>query len=302
MGQAKHRKAKEPNYGKIKEPSKMRGLIISCPVEIQGEKEIYSWNLTQLDPQDLRFSLFFWDRLCWPKPAFDLMPTFHEASFLEEAGVLDRPTYLHLGNRAKSMIKTYLTAFEDYEKSQPGMWAFGTGLNSIKTQTELFIEEQGTAIELQRSIPIPTEDVPLEEILEFRQRRRDELLLFRSYIENLATEINSSSDSVDALKKAQRNIDEACKNLMIVTREWRAPIYLANFSSNFNLDLKKAATSAYAAWLSLSEMGLPETTSIIGAGITGLQSQISIKSDIKFRSFKKATSPFKYAYSISKQF
>ncbi|MNH34260.1 hypothetical protein D3C79_948400 [compost metagenome] len=138
--------------------------------------------------------------------------------------------------------------------------------------------------------------------MEFRHKRRDELLLFRQYIEDLALEINGSSDSVDALNKAKRNIDDACSNLWTVTREWEVPIYLSNFSASFNLDLKKLASSAYVTWQSLSSMGLSDTTSIIGAATAGAQSQLSVKSDVKFRPFKKSRSPFKYAFSISQHF
>ncbi|GLO44146.1 DUF6236 family protein [Pseudomonas putida] len=282
----------------------MRGLIISSPVTIKDGKEIYKWESFLLDPQDLRFSIFFWDRLAWPRLEFNTMeiPVGDDALFLQSAGILERPTYFYLGNGARAKIKGYISTLEKYEEQHPGMWAMGNGANSIITESDYFESNAGTLIELLRCVPIPTQDVPLSEILEFRHKRRDELLLFRQYIEDLSLEINGSSDSVDALNKAQRNIDEACSNLWSVTREWNMPIHLSNFSTSFNLDLKKAASSAYVAWKSLSSMGLPDTTSIIGAVAAGVQSQLSVKSDVKFRPFKKSRSPFKYAFSISQHF
>ena len=47
MGEAKRRKALDPHYGQTK-----RGLIVSCPLEIQGTQLLVK--STHLDPQELR--------------------------------------------------------------------------------------------------------------------------------------------------------------------------------------------------------------------------------------------------------
>jgi hypothetical protein len=105
MGESKRRKASDPNYGKPKptpgppwssfapptfrmplgptqtpgppkptpgrseylpeflEPTQ-RGLVVSSPLVIQGGRIFVG--SSNLDPQELRFSLLFWDRLAWP--------------------------------------------------------------------------------------------------------------------------------------------------------------------------------------------------------------------------------------------
>lgn len=299
MGEARRRKATEPFYGKIRDRPSMRGLIISAPIVIDGDSFIFKGGL---DPEDLRFSLFFWDRLSWPQSAGIAIGSCPSASYLESAGILERPSFFFNGNQTKAHVRGYLSTLEQYEHTQPGMWTFGSGANSIQGDHTLFTENNGTLIELQRCIPIPQRDVPLAEILEFRQRRRDELLLFRLYLDDIASEIISTSDSVDALNRAQKKLDETCRNLIKVTREWRVPIYLTNFRASFNLDLGKAASSAFKTWSALGVMGLSGTTAEIGAIAAGINSQISIKSDVALRQFRRKTSPFKYAYSIEQEF
>lgn len=299
MGEAKRRKATEPLYGKIRDRTSMRGLIISTPAVVDGSRVTFKG---ALDPEDLRFSLFFWDRLSWPQSAGIAIGSCPSASYLESAGILERPGFFFNGDQTKAHIRGYLSTLEQYERTQPGMWALGSGANSIQGDHSLFTDNNGAIIELQRCIPIPKKDVPLAEILEFRQRRRDELLIFRQYLDDIASEIVSTSDSVDALNRAQKNLDETCRDLIRVTKEWQAPIYLTNFRASFNLDLGKAVSTAFKTWSALGIMGLSGTTAEIGAVAAGINSQISIKSDVAFRQLRRETSPFKYAYSIEREF
>ena len=304
MGQAKERKKLEPNYGKIKKPTKMRGLIISPPITIKDNKEILNFESFFFDPQDLRFSLFFWDRLSWPKPEIDTMPhpIGQEAHFLYSAGILERPIYNNLGCGAKAKIRGYASTLENYEIKDPGMWALGNGTNSVTTDSEYFEQNKGAAIELLRCVPIPRNDVPLNDILEFRHKRRDELLLFRQHIESLAAEVSGANDSADAFLKAKAQLDSSCKNLIITTKEWQLPVYISDYEASFNVDITKAISSFTQTSRNLSTLGLDETSVLLGSLAAGLQSQISLKGKPRFRPFKKSRSPYGYAYSISKAF
>ncbi len=64
MGEAKCRKVNDPNFGRVPKSANYRGLVVSPPIEIDGTSlHVKSSNL---DPQELRFALLFWDQLVWP--------------------------------------------------------------------------------------------------------------------------------------------------------------------------------------------------------------------------------------------
>lgn len=86
MGEAKQRMRSDPAYGRVPKDSRRRGLIVSAPIEIEGNR-LYAKSST-LDPQELRFALLFWDQLVWPSSR-----AIHFASGADEL-FLESPTAL----------------------------------------------------------------------------------------------------------------------------------------------------------------------------------------------------------------
>lgn len=299
MGEAKFRKQNDVHFGKLPNSIKKRGLIISNPMTISGTSVSGG---SSLDPQDLRFSLFFWDRLVWPEAGGIHFGGSKDEAFLESSGILERPSYHYNGDVSKTILMGYLQALQDYNKKEPGGWALGSGTNSIRHDKHQVINDAGTLLTLQSCIPIPTEAVPLEEILQFRHKRRDELISFRAHLELLVNEIGQSSDSEAALIQATNDIDKACADLAQTAKEWQMPLTLINFKSSFNFNISKAMTSATGAWIGSQKLNLPITASVLASAVAGAASQINVSSDIKLRQFKKDSSPFKYAYSIEQNF
>jgi hypothetical protein len=278
----------------------MNGLIVSCPIIINGDD--IKITRSALDPQELRFALMFWDRLSWPMLNGIQIHGGRDEWFLKDAGILERPTYSIMGKQAPAMLQAQIEHYKIKEKEKPGVWALGTGENSIKSADLIDEASSGTLISLLNSIPIPTSDVPLAEILEFRQRRRPELLSFREHLALMISEISGANDSEQELKNKIAQLDAACANLIETTKEWQSPVYLADFKASINFDLKKILGSGLAAFKIGQELnlGLTSTTVMtLGAGALGT---LSLSKDIKFRPAKLETSPYKYAYHIQKEF
>lgn len=77
-------------------------------------------------------------------------------------------------------------------------------------------------LELHRAIPIPKHDVPLAEVLEFKECRRDELLLLRQHLDTFARDIEHATDKAVALAAKVAEIDQACANLLELRRQRQA--------------------------------------------------------------------------------
>lgn len=304
MGEAKRRKETDENYGRVpkdtaareeaasKEKNR-RGLVISPAMEIINREINFKGGV---DPQELRFGLLMWDDLALPENNFIGFEETAEEQFLQSAGVLRRVRYPVEGDVANSIANGHVNVFRTLDLESPGSWAFSQGERSFNWVNGGMEPETGSLIELHRAIPIPSHDVPLAEILEFKRRRRDELLLLRTLMESFVRDIQASPDEAFALQQKIAEIDAACSNLLEVGKEWQFPVHLSNLKTSFSLDPNKVIATVGAAWLANSAFGLIAATA--AAGATAIGATLSIKGDVGFRSIKRPVSPYRYAYQM----
>ena len=301
MGEAKIRKATDPSYGKVPKERPMRGLIISSPMQIDTANLSFSAQ-GGLDPSELRFSLLYWDKFVFPRSSL-LSPVGDEGEeFLVSAGVLSRLIYTYSGGHpALIAFDTYMRAFSDLEKMEPGVWSLSQGEKSlfINNSAANLIDESGISLELIRAIPVPAADVPLNEILEFKEKRKDELMMFRAHIDQLVLEIQTSPARADAFNRIAQEVDAACADLLKVGHEWQWPVHFSNFKATFNLDLDKFLNAAKAGWELFDSCGSIVQTS--AAAVSGLVSTINVKPDISLRSIKKPRSSYRYTLLAHKE-
>lgn len=296
MGEARRRRLSDPTFGQSAKTD-FRGLVVSPPVTISGAKMFAK--SSSLDRQELRFALLFWDRLAWPASRGIHFGSNADEQFLESAGVLVRPQFFIEGDQAQALVLGQLKVFEDLERERPGAWALSQGENSLLVLDAQLETGNGASVELHRAIPIPTGDVPLAEILEFKRRRRGELLQLREKLDLLSAEIAAEGGSADALTRKVGEVDAACANLIALGREWQFPVFLSSLKATINLNIVKVSASAYGAWKAAEPYGLGAAT--VAAGTVGGVSLLDFKSDIGFRSPRKPRSPYRYAYSIDRE-
>jgi len=297
MGEAKRRKQADPSFGHGPKRPNYRGLVVSPPLEIEGT--LLRIKSTNLHPQELRFALLFWDRLVWPSSRAIHIASGQDEQFLESAGVLRRPDYTFNGDAAQGMARGQYQAYLDLENAEPGVWALAQGENSLLWKEGLVEQDTGAVVELHRAIPIPRHDVPLAEILEFKLRRRDELLLLRKHLESFVSEIEASTDRPRTLQERIANIDQACANLLIVGKEWQFPVSLSNIKASFSLSPLKFLPSIAAGWKIGESYGL--VAAAAAAASAGVVSTLEIKADYGLRSIKRPMSPYRYAYQVQQE-
>lgn len=296
MGEAKHRRRIDPNYGRVPKDSR-RGLIVSPPIEIDGSR-LYAKS-SQLDPQELRFALLFWDQLVWPSSRAIHFASGPDALFLESAGILTRPEYTFDGDGAQGIARSQFQAYLDRERAEPGHWALSQGENSLLWKDGWAQESGGVLVQLHRAIPVPKYDVPLAEVLEFRQRRRDDLLLLRHQLESFVAEIEGSTDRTHALETKIAELDRSCADLLTLGKEWRFPVYLSNLKASFSLSPQKFLPAVGFGWKMGEPYGLAAATT--AAAAAGLASTLEIKADYGLRAATRPASPFRYAFLTERE-
>lgn len=298
MGEARIRKINDPNFGRVPKKQSIRGLVVSPPVRIEGTTAEFRG--VRLDPQELRFSLLFWDRLVWPRTRLIHVEGDPEEQFLQAAGILTRPEYNFSGDQAQALLRAQIQAYQDRESVEPGSWALAQGENSLSWIDERFSDQgAGSSIELHRAVPVPKHDVPLAEILEFKHRRHDELILLRSHLESFVAEIEAAPDRSVALQMRAAQIDQACANLLAVGREWQFPVYLSNFKASFGFSPLKFLPAAAGGWQMGTPYGLVAATAI--AATAGAVSTLEIKADYALRSMRRPKSPYRYAFHMNEE-
>ncbi|WP_338580046.1 DUF6236 family protein [Pseudomonas sp. ML2-2023-6] len=290
MGQAKERKKNDPYYGKPVH----RGLVISSPARVNGADYLHMMS-TGLHPQELRFALMFWDKLVWPDGAISFEGGPDEL-FLEDCGIIERPRYSIDGASGSGFLAGQIMAYQDMEAREPGAWALAQGENSLFVEGPRLVVGKGAQIELTRAVPIPTVDTPLQEILEFKQRRKDELLSFRLHIESLAEKVSASDEPSAELEKQVSEVEKACSDLVAVGKDFQFPMHVSTFKTSLNLK-PSLVGEVVGAWQGGATYGLEIAT--LAAGFAGLRSAVRIETDLGLRSIKAPVSPYKYAYRIS---
>jgi hypothetical protein len=298
MEQASNRKMSDPNY--VNSENRTRGIIIHSPTTINADGTI-TVKQSNLDSQDLRSALLYWDKLSFPRNQVIYIGGGPEAKELVNCGIMERPTIdvIPSGDSDLIMTSAEAIALQQYDQKEPGVWSVGSGANSLSYSGSK--SGTGTGLELYNSLPIPGENVPLVEILDFKERRRSELLMFRSHMDSMISAITSADDSGEALIKALKDLDEACANLISVTKEWKLPVRLANFKASINFNFAKSATAAAAAWKATDTLALGKTEQAVAATVAGISSNFKLSADIEFQKIKRPTSPYKYLYQATQE-
>lgn len=301
MGQARIRKQNEPTYGIVPKSAPERGLIISTPIKLDVKNNTLTGQ-GGVDPSELRFSLLYWDKLARPSSNIIEFGGDEDEIFLISSGILTRPKIFHKGgNMASIVLDTFLGAIKTLEASAPGVWSLSQGERSLflENYPDNFFEDSGISIKLIRAIPIPSHDVPIAEILEFKEKRRDELNILHTHINKLSSEISLSKEIPLGLEKNIKNIDAACADLLKVSSEWQQPFYIGDLKASINFNGIKALGAVGGAWKLAEPYGLSAATA--AAVTSGIISTIDIKADIGFRSIKRTQTPYHYAWRAHRE-
>lgn len=271
-----------------------RGLVISCPIKIRdGSLEIVT---AALDPQELRFSLLFWEKLDFPANNAMHIGLDRDAQFLADEGILNRtqftPEFTNGAVDLQSLFsQAHTHAFRTLDQKEPGVWSLATGENSISFPPDELETGRGTLVQLHRAIPVPDKDVPLADILEFRSNRRSELLALRYHLDSIYQRILNAGDGELALNSEVNNLQKAILDHTKAAKETGLSFRKMTFSANLNP--LPAAIAAYSAMNAHSPLVLPL--------LAAAASSINIGLGPALKGGKLSDTPFRYVSSYHEQ-
>ncbi|HIG9057619.1 TPA: DUF6236 family protein [Klebsiella michiganensis] len=156
---------------------------------------------------------------------------------------------------------------------------------------------QSEIITLANSLPLPDESTDLEKIIEFRDKRADELRQLLIHLNSLDIRIASAENQDLELKRAINEIDLSCSTIIRLFNENKIQHKLTSIDCNINMkDILKVVAATYAG----ASIFLPQTAAQAISIASGVVSVFSVKSSIKINKID-SQNPFNYVGYISKE-
>lgn len=280
-----------------------RGLIISTPISIFNQSIRAA---PSIDERELRFALLYWDKLAWPQSsAMDFFVT-PEIEFLEECGRLIRPEFSSAGSWdvADLVRQEFLYLFNLCEKISPGSWALAQGNRSLMIESTFFSPGYGALVELHRAIPTPDKEVPLQEILEFKEKRSDELANLRQKLDELYVRVANANDSFFEFGRAVRELDKACADLLLIAKASRFSFKLSDISITYNPSVGKILVPMFSVgtFAGFSEPLLNVGAALGAAAMTALKCKITLIPSRGLSLPNERTTPYNFVVDYHDQF
>jgi hypothetical protein len=297
MGEAKRRKDSDTDYGRPKPHE--RGLIVSAPITVT--ENVVQVRSTHLNPNELRAAILFWDRLAWPTNNALHVSSEPDAQYLESTGVMVRPIYnVPSGSLGDIVSKSFSAAFQDLNAREPGRWAMSQGENSLLVRDGLLEPGRGQLVQLYRAIPVPAEDVPLADILEFKEKRRDELLALREQIDAFYSTISTAEDADFEMMRAVGLIDQKCVDLLRVTKARGFQFKMTDASVSFDLDSAKSgfAEGAVLGGAIGKVFDMPAIGAAVGGALGVAASMVKVELGFGVRKNGFKDHPYRYVYHL----
>ncbi|WP_162685526.1 DUF6236 family protein [Roseovarius amoyensis] len=319
MGEAKRRKASDPYFGM--RPKNGRGILLSAPIVYDGK--VILAKSSSVDPAELRRATLFWDRLVWPDSKIISLGSNDDEKLLEAEGLLTRPRPIRhndaagIGNmqavirltesyditieieQAKHFVQQHVDEFIDLERDEPGQWTLSQGDDSFVMKNDNFIAGRGQLVTLVRSIPLPGPDYPLHDLLEFKQKRSDEIVALTHELDKFFSQIANAKDTHFEMSRLLRVVDKQCSDMIKVAKESKRKFYVGDLSFSLSLDSIESAKNRIVVWEAAgwAVTGLP----LVGGILGGATSLVSFSRGIGAKKLITRNSPFKVVSSLHKE-
>ena len=245
-----------------------------------------------IDPDELRFSLLFWDQLEYPDNWL-IHTQGPDEGFLIEVGVMQRTQAPRFSGSAGDIMRaSYISVFRTLDEKEPGVWSLATGERSISFLDRELDVGRGALVRLHRAIPVPSRDVALQDILEFRRKRRDELIALRVHLEDVYQRIVKAGDGDLSMNSELNKLDQALASHLKASREWGVRLKWVSFEASLNLIGGVVGTGlGMASGLNLTEAAI---TGFGAAAASKAGPAISLKRGNALRGGSATGTPYRY--------
>lgn len=224
--------------------------IIAAPARVSGNGAQFR-SEGGVTPEELRYFLLYWDKVVIPTTNLVHLAVPQEDELLT-TGVVTRPRVPFSGAfngelMARAQLLAQTAVARDLIKNDRSVdWALHQIGSEIIVPDNESIEKQLIRVDLVNSLPVPNGDVPFPDVLEFKERRKDELIQLHQAIDDLYLEILSSPDPSLKTKQAVSQFRKSIEALDNVTKEKWKRTGKFDISAELNINGKDVAAGVAA--------------------------------------------------------
>lgn len=276
-----------------------RGIITNTGRMVRNDSQsvLLSGGLTD---NDLNYYLLYWDKIVMPTNNIFHIAIKYEEELLK-AGILERPrivfnswsTNVKDGSFDPFVIAQSMVANNLLSTEKLIDWTIHQLGEQVVIGNEQKKEFKSIKVELLKCLPVPSGQFHFTEILEFKEKRKDELSNLHSKIDALYLDILNSPDKDLATRKTISEFNDSIENLNSVSKEKFKFYTKYNFTTELNLngkDFSVAIASGAIFDFYTNAYSIP-----IGTVLSGLASLIRIKAN-RTTSVEKAKDKLKLSY------
>lgn len=251
--------------------------------------------------EKLRFYLLYFDLIERPSNNFFTVGLSQDEEFLLSCGVFSNTQVMFQNTRdlTQCMIDTHQSAYNHKRKTPGQFWSLGRSGAVFPDASDGVESIELIEMSLYQALPAPTEDVPLSEILEFKEKRRDELLALRAHLDEIYESVSTSGDIPRANSAALFRLSSSIKDLQKVVD----PSFSSRLLSGLKvqIDVQQIAIFGLAGVGAASGLGLPVA---IGAAIGAAASAVKfeIGHGKKTAGTPESLRDFSYLASVDREF
>lgn len=175
--------------------------------------------MSQVDGETVRRAALYWDKIDHPQSRLVYLGLSTDEEQLKSAGILSETTINDPVQTQEILLEAPGRALLMHHSQEPGQWSLSQSSPDLVLPGGLGAPVRNIEIELYEALPVPAADVPIHDILQFKQQRADELLGFRSAMDALYERIISSRDVPRAQDAALLEIERQLSNVHRVMAE-----------------------------------------------------------------------------------
>jgi hypothetical protein len=259
-----------------------RGIVITSPFVLDGTRVTNSRD--SITPEILRHYILYWDKIDWPSnnivESHRITP---ELDFLIDEGVIQRTHVVfssYRGNPFNAILEAQERVLKHLNDSEPGCWSLVQAAKELSQPDKSSELISSIDVQLYSAIPVPVPDVPLDDVLYFKMKRRDELLALRSAMDDLYGHIIDSADIPRAKIHAIDTIERRLLDLNRVFSEtWDQRLVK---SLKVELNIPNLAAQAYVGTEVSKLFGFsPTVGATLGVAAAALKMDFTVRNKVK---------------------
>ncbi|QDK98709.1 hypothetical protein FM020_12750 [Acinetobacter tandoii] len=190
-----------------------RGIIIppaliKCDVEKNSVFIERSYNI-----QELQYFSLYWDRIAIPEQRAIKLGIPFEQDYIE-AGILEFVSSpFNSGEMAHILQKSHTYTANTKLQDSENDWTLVNMLGSKDNDPIQYKNKDVLKVELKKLLPIPRLNIAIHDLLDFKTRRKDELIALHESLDEIYEKILNSEDQDLRRKKEFYNLKIAIHNL-----------------------------------------------------------------------------------------